>query len=116
MLGFVARTTSCTPLRSTRRISSSMRRCSGSTPSSGEPLRGPAADAGQAGQLRDEILDGRREHPFRLALAGEVPRPAPDDDADEGEDDEEPQPVREEKRAAKILVTRRGRGGRGLPA
>src|SRR5205814_420051 len=36
MFGFVASTTSCTPFRSTRRISSSMRRCSGSTPSSGE--------------------------------------------------------------------------------
>src|SRR5919106_1100277 len=36
MFGFVASTTSWTPFRSTRRSSSSMRRCSGSTPSSGE--------------------------------------------------------------------------------
>src|SRR3954453_12522602 len=36
MFGLVARTTSCTPFRSTRPISSSMRRWSGSTPSRGE--------------------------------------------------------------------------------
>src|SRR5256885_5482044 len=36
MFGFVASTTSSTPFRSTRPISSSMRRCSGSTPSRGE--------------------------------------------------------------------------------
>ena len=32
----------------------------------GEPLRGAAADARQPGELRDEIVDGRAQHAFRL--------------------------------------------------
>ncbi len=32
----------------------------------GEPLRGPLSDSGQAGELRDEVLDGGRKHAWTL--------------------------------------------------
>src|SRR5918999_2892395 len=34
-----------------------------------EALRGARADPGQTGQLRDEVLDGGREHRLRLSTA-----------------------------------------------
>ena len=44
-----------------------------------EPLRGPGADPGQAGQLRDEVVDGGAEHQVRLPrqLTSAAPRTCP---------------------------------------